>query len=364
MSNNFSYYQQSAPFWDWVASLEDQGNNHPFFARGNQQSQAQGSDNGQQHPNPWANGWAGFPFGPMPHRGRHGSHGSHGRHHAGPRHEHKAPPAPPADHDMSDGTTEKERDPEAGSSDPQAAPPPPSDAGSRKRSKSPRHHGSRHGSRHGRSPSPGPGHHGPRHGRSHSPGPKHHGPRHGHSPGPRGRGGRGRGGFGGFGRRGSHGPFGGPAFGPMGGLGELAQMFQSQLFGDNTEPNNTKGTDAKTEDFKPEVDVFDTTDSYVVHISLPGAKKEDVGVNWDADKSELSIAGVVYRPGDEEFLKTLALDERKVGVFDRKVRLGSRANPAQVDVDGISAKMEDGVLRVDVPKQDAEYVEIKKVDIV
>ncbi len=150
----------------------------------------------------------------------------------------------------------------------------------------------------------------------------------------------------------------------MGGLGELAQMFQSQLFGDNTEPNNTKETDAKTEDFKPEVDVFDTTDSYVVHISLPGAKKEDVGENWDAEKSELSIAGVVYRPGDEELLKTLALDERKVGVFDRKVRLGSRANPAQVDVDGISAKMEDGVLRVDVPKQDAEYVEIKKVDIV
>ncbi len=149
----------------------------------------------------------------------------------------------------------------------------------------------------------------------------------------------------------------------MGGLGELANLFQSQFFGENTEANNTKTTDAKTEDFKPEVDVFDTTDSYVVHISLPGAKKEDVGVNWDAEKSELSIAGVVYRPGDEELLKTLALDERKVGVFDRKVRLGSRANPAQVDVDGISAKLEDGVLRVDVPKQDAEYVEIKKVDI-
>ncbi|KAK1810263.1 hypothetical protein LTR12_015370 [Friedmanniomyces endolithicus] len=323
MSNNFSYYQQSAPFWDWVASLEDQGNNHPFFARGNQQSQAQGSDNGQQHPNPWANGWAGFPFGPMPHRSRHGSHGSHGRHHPGPRHEHKAPPAPPADHDTSDGTTEKERDPEAGSSDPQAPPPPSSDAGSRKRSKSPLLGVTAH------------------------------------------------------------------VMATALVLGTTARvmatalalevaeaeaevvsvaladaMFQSQLFGDNTEPNNTKETDAKTEDFKPEVDVFDTTDSYVVHISLPGAKKEDVGVNWDAEKSELSIAGVVYRPGDEELLKTLALDERKVGVFDRKVRLGSRANPAQVDVDGISAKMEDGVLRVDVPKQDAEYVEIKKVDIV
>jgi HSP20 family protein len=72
---------------------------------------------------------------------------------------------------------------------------------------------------------------------------------------------------------------------------------------------------------------------------------------------------VIHRPGDEEFLKTLALDERRVGVFERKVRLGSRANPAQIDSDGISAKMEDGVLRVEVPKLDAGYVEIKKVDI-
>ncbi|TKA63156.1 hypothetical protein B0A55_10176 [Friedmanniomyces simplex] len=334
MPNNFDYYQQSAPFWDWVASLEDQGNNHPFFARGNQQGQE--SDNEQQqqpqqqHPNPWANGWAGFPFGPMRHRGR---RGSHGRHHPGPHHEHRAPPAPPADHDMSDGSTEKERNPETGPSEPRGPPPPFSDEEPRKRS------GSRH----------------------------RHGSRHGHGHGGRGRGcGRGRGGFGGFGARGGHGPFGHPAFGAMGGLGELVNMFQSQLFGDNTEsPNtdNTKTTEAKTDDFKPEVDVFDTADSYVVHISLPGAKKEDVGVNWDAEKSELSIAGVIYRPGDEELLKKLALDERKVGVFERKVRLGSRANPAQVDVDAISAKLEDGVLRVDVPKQDAGYVEIKKVDI-
>ena len=119
----------------------------------------------------------------------------------------------------------------------------------------------------------------------------------------------------------------------------------------------------KSEEFTPEVDVFDTAESFVVHVSLPGAKKEDVGVNWDAERSELSIAGVVYRPGDEEFLKTLALNERKVGAFEKKVRLGSRANPAQVEVDAISARMEDGVLRIEVPKLDSGYVEIKKVDI-
>ncbi|KAK8177561.1 HSP20-like chaperone [Phyllosticta citrichinensis] len=116
-------------------------------------------------------------------------------------------------------------------------------------------------------------------------------------------------------------------------------------------------------EFKPEADVFDTETSYVIHLSIPGAKKEDVGLSWDAEKSEISVSGVVHRPGDEELLKTLALNERKVGAFDRKIRLGSRANPAQVDSDAITAKLEDGILKVEVPKLDKDYVEIKKVDI-
>ena len=129
---------------------------------------------------------------------------------------------------------------------------------------------------------------------------------------------------------------------------------------DATTSKDAAGTNSK--DFTPPADIFDTPDAYVVHISLPGAKKEDVGVNWDADKSELNVAGVIYRPGDEEFLKTLALDERKVGVFERKVKLGSKANPANVDSDGIAAKMEDGVLLVRIPKTE-EFVDVKKVDI-
>ena len=180
-------------------------------------------------------------------------------------------------------------------------------------------------------------------------GPSTHGPgaRRGGSCGMRGRGGWGHRGRGPWGPRGGF---------PMGGLGGLANMFQDNWFGEETKK-------AGAEEFTPDVDVFDTPESFVIHVSLPGAKKEDVGVNWDADKSELSIAGVVYRPGDEELLKHLAMDERKVGAFEKKVRLGSRANPAQVDIDSISARMEDGVLRVDVPKLDSGYVEIKKVDI-
>ena len=137
--------------------------------------------------------------------------------------------------------------------------------------------------------------------------------------------------------------------------------FISHLAPEASRGNNESSTGGK--DFSPDADIFDTADAFVVHVSLPGAKKEDVGVNWNADSSELSIAGVIYRPGDEEFLKTLAVDERKVGVFERKIKLGSQQAPAQVESDGIGAKMVDGILVVTIPKTEKDFVEVKKVDI-
>lgn len=122
--------------------------------------------------------------------------------------------------------------------------------------------------------------------------------------------------------------------------------------------------DDNDDSFVPPVDIFSTTSSYILHIALPGAKKEDVGVNFDADKSELSIAGVVYRRGDEEFLKTLTQSERKVGMFERSIKLPpGEDEKEEVDGNAITAKLEDGVLIVTVPKVEKEWTEVKKVDI-
>lgn len=211
----------------------------------------------------------------------------------------------------------------------------------------------------------GPGRRGP---------PQYAGP-HGHGPPHGGRGGwgwgshRGRGGYRGRGDchsgpdRSTGNNNGLPNFGgfDMSKLAEFIAQFAPNEVASAF--NTTRESDtAASKDFTPEADVFDTEDAYIVHVSLPGAKKEDVGVNWDNDKSELSIAGVIYRPGEEEFLKTLALDERKVGVFERKVKLGTKEKPAAVDDENIGAKMEDGILRVTIPKTEG-FVDIKKVDI-
>ncbi|KAF2683712.1 HSP20-like chaperone [Lentithecium fluviatile CBS 122367] len=330
------YMNRSAPFWDFVASLEQEGTNHPFFSQwAPNQNQGERSGEGEEgqrehrgeHPpppppfGPWGWGFPGFGGGRgFPHRGPPPPPGPPG------------PPSPP--HGEDDGEEDNEKGGDNNDNDNGEGP---SGSGSETE-------GCRRGKgRHGRCGSQR-GHRGcGPHGRGFGLGPRHGGPpHHGHH-------GR-RGGWGPCGRGGPFG-FGGDPFNPL--------NFAANLF----DPSTADQANKDNEDFTPDADIFSTSSAWVIHVSLPGAKKEDVGVNWDAEKSELSIAGVIYRPGDEEFLKTLDMGERKVGPFERKIRLGTRANPAVVDVEGITAKLEDGVLRVEVPKLEEGFVEVRKVDV-
>ncbi|KAF4455423.1 Heat shock protein 16 [Fusarium austroafricanum] len=192
--------------------------------------------------------------------------------------------------------------------------------------------------------------------------------------GPRYGRGRGRGGF-------PHGPHHGSHHGPhpppppYGGPFDLSALFRGwashpffrnmrEQFQENRnrEQNTSDSSDSS---FNPPVDVFNTEKTYVIHVALPGAKKEDIGVNWDADRSLLKIGGVVHRPGDEAFLNTLSSGERKVGMFERTVTLPPAGADERDEVDGlgITAKMEDGVLIITVPKAEKEWTEIHKIDI-
>jgi len=127
-----------------------------------------------------------------------------------------------------------------------------------------------------------------------------------------------------------------------------------------------KNKKEKEADFRPLADVFNTSDSFVVHVGLPGAKQEDIKLAWRPKRGILVISGTVARPVDEVLLQNLKRSERKVGKFHRRVRLGRPAHPPQVDAERISAELESGILRVVVPKkkqqeqQMQEYVEVEK----
>lgn len=119
------------------------------------------------------------------------------------------------------------------------------------------------------------------------------------------------------------------------------------------------------ESFVPPVDTFNTETAYVLHVALPGCSKEDVGVHWDSEKSSVNVAGVMYRPGDETFVQGLVTGERKIGMFERSIKLPPPGATDKEEIDGLSitAKMENGLLVVTVPKVEKEWTEIRKVDI-
>lgn len=357
-----TYMNQSAPFWDFLASLEQQGSQHPFLSQGpnarNESNRDKKNENNEGPALPFAPwGW-GQLFG-VPREMTDCGPSSH-------KHEHdeEAGEADKKNNDDYDAKMNDNIDNSNGE-----GPSGNSVTDHEGRANSREHHGyCKRGGHRGRCgpsgfearyrlPHNGTGAH---HGSSHH-GSGAHGDHHGDGPrGPHNRHGRG----GGPGRSPFRGifdqsTFGGAAFDPS----SIAANFWKQFNDGHASASSHKDKYETSDDYAPDADVFDTEMAFVVHVSLPGARKEDVGVNWDLEKSELSVAGVIYRPGDEELLKTLALNERKVGPFERKIRLGTRASPAQVDADGITAKLEEGVLRIEVPKLDGGYVEIHKVDV-
>ena len=122
-------------------------------------------------------------------------------------------------------------------------------------------------------------------------------------------------------------------------------------------------------DFVPRADIFDTQPEYIVHVSLPGAQKQNISVDYDTINSTLCLAGIVYRPGiDEALSSSLVMGGRdcEVGVFERQIHLGTPSEPANVDADKISAKLSDGILVIGLPKlgerEPMRRVPVEKVD--
>ncbi|KAL7924293.1 HSP20-like chaperone [Trichoderma austrokoningii] len=148
-------------------------------------------------------------------------------------------------------------------------------------------------------------------------------------------------------------------------LREQAERYYRPADGNTRQQQQQQSDDT----FTPPIDIFNTPTAFILHAALPGAKKDDIGVTWNPQSRTLRIAGVVHRPGDEAFLQTLtSVQERRVGLFEKEVRLppvGVSEEDQEVEVDGsgITARMEEGVLVVTVPKVEKEWMEVRKVDV-
>lgn len=92
----------------------------------------------------------------------------------------------------------------------------------------------------------------------------------------------------------------------------------------------------------PLADAYETTESFVVQIELPGIDEEDVEVHVDGD--QLLVRGERRGAGEarpERFYRM----ERSRGSFSRVFTLTEDVDPARV-----KAQFKDGLLRLELPK--------------
>lgn len=102
----------------------------------------------------------------------------------------------------------------------------------------------------------------------------------------------------------------------------------------------------------PSVDVLETEDAYLIFAELPGVRRDEIQLQVKDRRLELS--GRRQPLGENRnFLRM----ERSYGPFRRSFDLG-----APLDVDGITAGFEQGVLRVQVPKRRDAAAEVPIVE--
>ena len=103
----------------------------------------------------------------------------------------------------------------------------------------------------------------------------------------------------------------------------------------------------------PTMDIAEFQNEYVVIAEMPGVKKEDVKITFE--KSLLTVQGqrkTFEIPQDARIL----LNGMRVRDFSRSIRI-----PVEVDVENLSAELENGMLRIVLPK--AEEAKPKQIEV-
>jgi len=102
------------------------------------------------------------------------------------------------------------------------------------------------------------------------------------------------------------------------------------------------------------VDVAETESEYAVEAELPGVKKEEVDVAFNDGRLAISVKREEKK---EEENKNYIHKERRYSSMQRSIYLADAAP------EGVQARMEDGVLKIVVPKQpkveDTHKIEIQ-----
>jgi HSP20 family protein len=95
--------------------------------------------------------------------------------------------------------------------------------------------------------------------------------------------------------------------------------------------------------FVPGKDILETDDSIIVHMDLPGIKKEDIDL--DVTENRLRVKANFDFTQEIKHGSYLTLHDRKSGVMRRTARLPKKVIPQEAE-----AEFENDVLKVEIPK--------------
>ena len=104
----------------------------------------------------------------------------------------------------------------------------------------------------------------------------------------------------------------------------------------------------------PAMNIAEYENELVADVELPGVKKDQVKVTFE--KGTLIVEGQ-RKPNDISQGAQVLLNEIRVQDFSRSVRIN-----VEVDVNKITAELEDGILSVTLPKQEtakSKLIEVK-----
>ena len=113
---------------------------------------------------------------------------------------------------------------------------------------------------------------------------------------------------------------------------------------DKVEKKELEGKEEKTvpgKHYIPYTDIFETEDALMVVMEMPGVERSDVNIH--VEKNVLSVEGRIQF-SKYDTLKPV-YTEYNIGHFSRSFALSN-----EIDQQGITAKVDDGVLALTLPK--------------
>ena len=116
----------------------------------------------------------------------------------------------------------------------------------------------------------------------------------------------------------------------------------------------------KTSIWRPAIEVKQNKDDYKVKVQLPGINKDDIEIEIDNDFMTITAEIQEEKEEKEEAEKNARYhtSEFRYGKYQRTISFDQ-----PIKADEASAKYKDGVLKITIPKQNAEEYKPRKLEI-